>query len=652
MKKIRVIFVLSLCMGIAMLSCSSTPKVTLTEDVETYTMDNGIIKVRVSKVTGGIVSFRYYGEEMFETRIDTDSIPELRGDEPADNPNWKDPYFTGRGYGYWSHDAMGVKGSAPAKPFITINPAKNGGKMAEIAIKAISKGRKIGTGPGEDPAVGNLELDVEIRYTLEQNTAGVYTYSIFTHPEDYELGMFGEARHVVFLASFFDWMSIDKAVDFYYPKDLDLGDKYVYTCNQSENPAFGWSSTTKNVGMFFINPSMEYMGGGPTKVEFLGHRHTGPDAEPVVLNYWRSSHYGGAEANIAAGEVWNKIIGPVFIYANSGENPKAIYDDAKARAQEEIAKWPYNWVSGVDYPKANERATVSGQLVLTDPATPVQFSNLNVGLTAGEYVSPRPAGSPQVITSWQRDAKYYQFWTRGNPDGTFEISKIRPGSYTLFAFTDGVLGEFQRANIVVESGSQIDLGKLEWTPVRYGRQLWDIGIPNRNASEFYMADQRRDPEISLKYATFFPEDITYTIGKSDYRKDWFFQHVPHNTDLEAQSAPFYGIRAVGRATPYTILFDLPSAPKGNAFLRFAICGTGARFVDVEVNGKPAGQLDNLSSDGVITNHGSQGIWYERVVEFDAAMMKEGTNTLKIIVPESSVNNGMMYDYIRLELDES
>ena len=209
-----------------------------------------------------------------------------------------------------------------------------------------------------------------------------------------------------------------------------------------------------------------------------------------------------------------------------------------------------------------------------------------------------------------------------------------------------------QAGITVEKGENIDLGKLAWTPVRKGSQLWDIGIPNRNASEFFMADQRRDPEISLKYATLFPDDITYTIGKSDYSKDWFFQHVPHNTDPEAKSAPFFGIRATGRATPYTIVFDLPAAPKGKAILRFAICGTGTRNVDVTVNGKPAGQLDRLPGDGVITNHGSQGIWYERELEFDAALMKQGTNKIVLTVPAGPVNNGMMYDYIRLELDEN
>jgi len=639
--------------GILLLSAVSAPgdKVTLKEDAETYTMDNGMIKVRISKVTGDLVSFRYKDMELFEANRPEDFIPEKTGDEPPNNPNWRSPTITGSQHGYWSHDVMGVKGSAPSIPSVTINPANNGGAIAEISLKAISKGRKMGTGPGA-PKDGNMAVDIEIRYTLERGATGVYTYCIFNHPANYPAGQMVEARYCVKLASFFDWMSIAKDVDHRYPKDLDEGDKYVYTANQTDNPAFGWSSTTKKVGLFFINPSMEYMSGGPTKMELMGHRNTDAVAAPCVLNYWRSSHYGGAEVNIAEGEQWQKVVGPFLIYANAGETPKAIYDDARLQAAKEKSKWPFAWVDGTDYPKAKDRATVEGKLVLNDIKKMPAFKNLQVGLTADEYVSPRTEPGPKVMTNWQRDAKFYQFWAKGNADGGFEIEKVRPGNYTLYAFTDGVLGEFVKTGVVVEKGKRLDLGKLEWKPLRNGRQLWEIGIPNRNASEFMGADNRRDPTVSLKYATLFPDDVNYIIGKSDYSKDWYFQHVPHSIDPEAKPLPFRGVSGKGRATPYTISFDLPSAPAGKAIFRIAICGTGTSTAAIEVNGKSAGKLEGLRPDGVITRHGSQGIWYEKAVEFDASLMMKGVNTLKIIVPEGSPNNGLVYDYIRLELADN
>jgi len=343
------------------------------------------------------------------------------------------------------------------------------------------------------------------------------------------------------------------------------------------------------------------------------------------------------------------VVGPFLIYANAGETPKAIYDDARSQAEKEAAKWPFAWVDGAGYPKAKDRAIVKGKLVLNDVKKMPAFKNLQVGLTAGEYVSPRTDPGPAVMTNWQRDAKFYEFWTKGNADGSFEIEKVRPGNYTLYAFTDGVLGEFVKAGVVVERGKPLNLGKLEWTPVRNGRQLWEIGVPNRNASEFMGAANRRDPTVSLKYAALFPDDVNYTIGKSDYSKDWYFQHIPHSIDPEAKPLPFRGVSGKGRATPYTITFDLPSAPAGKAILRLAICGTGTSTASIEVNGKPAGKLEGLRPDGVITRHGTQGIWYEKAIEFDASLMMKGINTLKIIVPEGSPNNGLVYDYIRLEL---
>ena len=137
----------------------------------------------------------------------------------------------------------------------------------------------------------------------------------------------------------------------------------------------------------------------------------------------------------------------------------------------------------------------------------------------------------------------------------------------------------------------------------------------------------------------------------DFRKDWFFQHVPHNDNPNARAEPFYGVRSTGRATPFAVTFELPDPPRGRATLRLAICGTGARAIDVTVNGRPAGRVDRLIGDGAIARHASHGLWYERELAFDASLMKKGTNVLKLIVPAGPVNNGVIYDYVRLELDE-
>jgi rhamnogalacturonan endolyase len=159
--------------------------------------------------------------------------------------------------------------------------------------------------------------------------------------------------------------------------------------------------------------------------------------------------------------------------------------------------------------------------------------------------------------------------------------------------------------------------------------------------------------------------VKFVIGQSDFSKDWYFEQVPHNVDPTAKAMPFVGIRtgsipgqpfsgqpAIGNATPYSISFEMPTAPQGKATLRAAICGTGAREIDVTVNGKPAGLMTHLIVDGAITRHSIQGIWYERDVTFDASLMNQGTNDLTLTVPKGPVDNGVIYDYLRLELDET
>jgi len=594
--------------------------VTVEEDKASFTLSNGIVSARVSKRTGDLTSLQVRGTEVL-----TDQ--------------------SGHAGAYWSHDTTGGKETVTK---VTLDPKSNGGERGEVSVKGISGGNKMGHGPGA-ATDGDFPADIEIRYALGRDDSGIYTYCTFDHLPTYPAATMTEARFCAKLADLFDWMTLDAKRDKHFPADLRDGDKYIYTAVQYEHPVYGWSSTKKQVGFWLINPSQEYLSGGPTKVEFLCHRDTTRVAAPCVLNYWRSSHYGGAVVSVAAGERWTKVIGPFFLYVNAGGDPQALWKDANAQAIREAGRWPYDWVAGIEYPLGKDRQTVKGQFVLNDSERPTaKTPGLLVGLTHPAYSTAGPAGR---MIDWQTDAKHYQFWARGNEDGTFSIPNVRAGKYTLHAFADGVLGEYAKADLTVDAGKALDLGKLEWTPVRRGKQLWDVGIPNRNGSEFFMGEAFADPEISLKYVRLFPNDVNFVVGKSDFRKDWFFQHVPHNTDPNAKAEPFTGVRAAGRATPFAVTFDLPDVPRGKATLRLAICGSAARAIDVTVNDKSAGRVDRLLADGAIARHSIQGLWYEREVTFDAALLKKGTNTLKLIVPAGPVNNGVIYDYLRLELDE-
>ena len=121
-------------------------------------------------------------------------------------------------------------------------------------------------------------------------------------------------------------------------------------------------------------------------------------------------------------------------------------------------------MQGVDYPQKNERATVTGQLALNDPqAATTKLPHLWVGLTHPDFTGAGGAfaqrsGNGNLVT-WAHDADYYQFWNEGGDDGKFSIANVRPGTYTLHAFADGVLGEFAQANITVTAGQNLGLGQ-------------------------------------------------------------------------------------------------------------------------------------------------------------------------------------------------
>jgi len=606
--------------------------VVLSETATSFSLDNGIVTATISKANGRLSSLIYHGISTVEV-------------------------------GYWSHSPSGNVSSR-----ISIDPKNNGGERGEVSIKAISEGNRLGSGPG-----GSAIMDIELRYTMERGASGIYTYGTYTHTSDYLETSVGEARFCAKLNDgVFDWLTIDsnrnlKVITAY---DWDHGvvmngkemrrmttgqwkgqveHKYDYTNNQFETPVWGWSSTEKHVGIWFVNPSVEYLSGGPTKSELSAHRDAtfGSDpnapAPPCLLNYWRSSHYGGSILDIGKNESWTKVVGPFFIYCNAGSDHDGLRKDAIAQSIKQSAAWPYDWVNGVDYPHKKERGQVAGKLVLDDSqATTTTFSRLLVGLS-----HPDEKAKNGELIDWQLDAKHYEFWVLADKDGSFKIPNVRPGTYTLHAIADGVLGEYTLPEITVTGGKSLTLGDLKWKPVRFGLQLWDIGIPNRSGSEFFKGDNYFHWGWYLEYPKLFPNDVNFIIGKSDFRKDWFFEQVPHNEDTTNTNG-----KVNGRSTTWTISFNIAKAPIGKAVLRLALAGTESRSISVSVNGVSAGVVTGLHGNGVIHRDGIAGIWQEKTLEFDAGLMNAGQNNLALTIPAGGITSGIIYDYLRLELDES
>ena len=679
------------CTSGATLRAQSTSHagVTVKDEGAAYVVSNAYVTATISKVTGDMVSLKYKGLETMG-------------------------YVSGHHAGYWEQNPSGAARLAAT---ITVDPSTNGGERAEVSIRGWSDGESLTAHPRPDPTAsvedaapqlagrtigpppasgrrpnagtftGNrrggsrglgLLLDMEIRYTLGREDHGIYTYAIFTHQPTYGATQLGESRYGMKLnQQVFDWLSVDRQRNELMPtgSDWDRGTdlnmkearrlttgiykgrvehKYDYSADQFDTPVYGWSSTKYHIGIYFINPSAEYLSSGPFHFELTGHIDDGDGGDPTLLDYWRGTHYGGSELPIAANENWNKVVGPIFLYLASAPTPDAMFAAAKEQASREQAKWPYTWVSHVDYPQAAQRGTVAGQLLLRDPQAPgATLPNLMVGLafpdqpaSPSQDDAPRPGRgfTPQPLT-WQNDAKHYEFWVHGSPDGRFTIPLVRPGHYELHAIADGVLGEFHKGDITVGPGGQVDLGGLDWTPVRYGKQLWQIGVPNRSASEFLMGNDHWHWGLYLQYASLFPNDVNFTIGKSNWQKDWFIDQVPHAENDETTG------RGSGRATPWTVHFDVPRSEPldGHAVLRLALSGVGTRSLDVAVNGQPAGQITHLIYNATINRDGIEGSWVEKDLPFSAAMLHPGENSLTLTVPAGGLTSGVVYDVVRLEL---
>ncbi len=652
-------------------SATAADTVTVSQDETSFTLENGLVLACVSKRSGNLTELVYKNLQMFD-------------DGRASSG------------GYWSYDVSRLQRTSR----ITIDPKNNGGRRGEISVSGVFPGHLFGV-----PAT-----DLEFRYSLADGDTAVYAYCVFSHPTNYPATSIGEARFCAKLNdSIFDWMTVDSTrnrealtaydwdhgtvLNFPEARRMNTGlyagqveHKYDYTANQFDTPAWGWSSTAKHVGVWLINPSTEYLSGGPTRMELVAHRdctftdNLNAPAPPCLLNYWRSSHYGGSICNIGTNEAWAKVVGPFLIYCNAGPTPDAMWQESLERAKQEARAWPYDWVEGVDYPHRIERGTVAGQMIVNDAQVPaLQISNLLVGLSEPAYTAPsvfnrlrrftwfdlendenetnsssnpgrqnsfRRFGLPQAV-DWQNDAKDYEFWVRGDADGHFSIPNVRPGQYTLHAIADGVLGEYVLSNVIVAAGRAMDLGRLVWRPVRYGRQLWDIGIPDRSAREFYKGDDYDHWGWYVRYPRLFPQDVSYVIGQSDFQKDWFFEQVPHDEDLTDTNA-----FEDGRSTTWSVRFNLPEAPQGRATLRLAVCGVGARRLAVSMNDCPAGTVTDLVYNATINRDGIAGAWTEHDVAFDASLMRAGTNVLKLTIPGGSLTSGIMYDYLRLELNSS
>ncbi len=124
--------------------------VTITDNGNTWILDNGIVRATINKTSGNMPTMSYHGIE------------------------------TMAGGGVWEETPAAAAQVGGLTQSVTIDPAKNGGARAEISVKGVTGGQ-VGLSPGSPgaPATGTFNMDIEIRYALGKGDSGIYTYAVF-----------------------------------------------------------------------------------------------------------------------------------------------------------------------------------------------------------------------------------------------------------------------------------------------------------------------------------------------------------------------------------------------------------------------------------------------------------------------------------------
>ncbi|KAL0396467.1 UNVERIFIED_CONTAM: hypothetical protein Scaly_0095100 [Sesamum calycinum] len=608
-------------------------------------IDNGIVKLTLLKPSGMITSVGYKG---------INNVLEYRFKE------------TQRGYWdiVWSRPEIGKSffDTLQCTSFKVIAKTKDQLEVSFTKTWNVSLGDNV------------VPLNIDKRFIVLRGASGFYSYAVFEHLKGWPDLNVDEARIAFKLhQDMFHYMAISDDKQRIMPSDRDrtaghvldyreavlltnpanpnlkgeVDDKYQYSCENKDNRVHGWISSNPRVGFWVITPSDEFRAGGPVKPDLTSH------AGPTSLAIFFSGHYAGPSFGVRLrnGEHWKKVFGPVFIYLNSGSTNNALWEDAKKQMSEETKKWPYDFPMSVDFPRASQRGTISGRLLLRD-----RYISRELMPAKSAYVGLAPPGN---AGSWQEETKGYQFWTRTDDKGYFTIHGVRADTYNLYASVPGIIGDYKHdIDVIIRPGSKVQIGDLVYDPPRHGPTLWEIGIPDRSAAEFYIPDPApglvnklfinhkdkfRQYGLWDRYTDLYPtEDLVYTVGVSDYRKDWFFAHVNRNVDNNYTP------------TTWRILFDVRNVSRtGTYTLRLALASANFAEIQVWINNpyghRPLFTTRRIGTDNVIARHGIHGQYWLYSINLSGFQLVNGRNTIYLKQARgSSPFAGVMYDYIRLE----
>ena len=573
----------------------------------TYTLDNGLVQAKVNTSDATMPSFIINGVET----------------------------MTSGGYFSWGTN---VYTAGPFTGSLSVDPSKNNGDVAEVAMTT-----------KWDGSSGKIPLDLEVRFAMPRCAQGLYGYVVLTHPASYPAFTPGELRynHYVQWDSVFDWYAVDDvrrgvftsvasseaatAVAgapqevLKYPSgpfaDRPGWQKYDNSLEWGEGTVYGWSSSKKNIGLWMINPSNEYLPGGPMKTELT--LHDAPGGKATLLNYWGGTHFYGDLEDVKANEVREKVCGPWFLYANStttagSAGQDALWADAKQRLIWEKATWPYSWETDTRYPPKSARGTVKGQLSFTDANQPTaSVANAWVGLAESSGGWPaqfRASGLGLPILGSRRRPR--KFHARQRSPRQLHAARLRGGNPWCLRRSVQRGGGYGRrcdrpGHRDLDPGSQgaHRLGDRHSLPRTRGILPRRSGVALRDQPALQQGLPQRDQ-----------------LHRRDQHsgKDWNFLQ-PGGT--------------------WNVQFNVASIPAGatGASLVLDSAGSNGVTLSASFNGTKVGSASISDDDSSIARDQPHGVWLSGRIAVPLAKIKTGSNTLAI-----SSSGDLMWDYLRLE----
>jgi hypothetical protein len=503
-------------------------------------------------------------------------------------------------------------------------------------------------------------VDVEIHYVLNLNDTGLYTYSVLEHKPAYPAFDLGSWRQVLWIAQngadyLCEKIYTDPQRSWQMPSVTDFNQasatgiaeivklntgvragkydgKYQFSLPFWEVPVYGHASDVNQIGSWIVLGSAEFFNDGPTF-------HDLNAAAGILHVCMNGVHYNAAGMSVPQGEQWRKLYGPYLIYTSTGATGNANWAAAQQRATEEKAKWPYAWLTGnPEYPLAAGRGSLTGQFVVQDPLKPaVTGKNAWIGVT--QLSNP--------AQQWQFEEKNYQHWVKTDAQGNFNLANVRPGSYTLFAYTDGEVGEYSQQNVVVTAGTATSLGTVTWDiPRTSGRLLWEIGVPNRKADEFKFGDfDYCEGFVYDKFNTTFANPIEYDVSANNWATALPYAHSPYPTSTSTQTTWKWRLN-------FTLPATLPTTGSVKLTIAAASSDRSNEFVYVNDESRLFTSFypDNGGGNALLrqSNYAKYGV---KTISIPMDKLRPGANTITLMMASSqAMSNHVMYDYISLEGD--